>query len=320
FKRTPWVMEIRDRWPESIKAVGAIETSRVIKVLDRLVNFLYHRADRLVVVTDAFKKRMETLGVPPEKVKVVKNGVHIHQYQGVTRNEDLVKQYGLDGKFVVAYIGTHGMAHKLDFILDSAQHVKEKDIHFLFIGDGAFKSRLLKQLAALKLSNVTMLAPIPKSEVPEHIALADVALINLRKQKTFEKVLPSKIFENAAMGKPILLGVNGEARALVEHYGAGLYYEPENQADFLAQLTKLYQQRNNFAPYQAACLQLAQDFDRKRLAVNMFHILVDLHTEARPTTEPVPNMRLTDPIATYSTTPTVDTENQEPLNEHEVAE
>jgi len=231
FKRRPWILEIRDLWPESIKAVGAMEESKILKMIDRVVLFLYRNADQVVVNTDAFQDRIFKCGVPMERIHVVKNGVHLHKYKLTEKSQPLLEKLGLQNKFIIGYIGTHGMAHNLGFILDSAAKVTNPAIHFLFVGDGAMKGRLLKKVKELKLSNVTMLDAIPKEAVPEYISITDVALVQLKRTETFKKVLPSKIFENAAMRKPILLGVEGEAQEVVESYGAGLAFLAGNDLD-----------------------------------------------------------------------------------------
>ncbi|MFK8006500.1 MAG: glycosyltransferase family 4 protein [Saprospiraceae bacterium] len=273
FKRKPWIMEVRDLWPESIKAVGAMRQRRVLKILDRLVYFLYHRADRIVVVTDAFRLRMLALGVADEKIHVVKNGVHLHKFKTEEKDQALIERFNLKEKFIVAYIGTHGMAHKLDFILDCAKEVSNKKIHFFFVGDGAMKDRLVRQAANLKLTNITFGNSIPKDLVPSYINLADVALIPLRKKDTFKKVLPSKIFENAAMKKPILLGVEGEAKKVVEDFNAGLCFEPENKIDFLKKLENIASNKKQYEDFQEGSIQLAKAFDRKTLAFKMYGVI-----------------------------------------------
>ncbi len=269
-KRRPWIMEVRDLWPESIKAVGAIDQSTIIKLLDRLVDFLYNKASSIVVVTDSFKNRMVAHGVRPEKVHIIKNGVHMHKFIPREKEEGLLKEYGLEDKFVVTYIGTHGMAHKLDFILDCAAEVKDETIHFLFVGAGAMRARLIKQKEEMGLTNCTFIDAVPKAEVVRYISISDVALVNLRKQDTFTKVIPSKIFENASMLKPILLGVEGEAKAIVENYHAGIGYEPENKEDFLEKLQIIYADKEKFAQFKEGCRDLAKAFDRKILADRMF--------------------------------------------------
>jgi len=276
FKRRPWVLEIRDLWPESIKAVGAMEESKVLKMIDRIVLFLYRNADQVVVNTDSFKERIFKCGIPMERIHVVKNGVHLHKYNLTEKSQPLLEKLGLQNKFIVGYIGTHGMAHNLDFILDCAAKVTDSNIHFLFVGDGAMKSRMVYKMQTLELKNVTMLDAILKDEVPRYISITDVALVPLKKRDTFKKVLPSKIFENAAMRKPILLGVEGEAQEVVESYGAGLAFEPENEADFLAKLESIYQNKTQYAALQNGCINLASAFDRKTLALKMYQVLWSL--------------------------------------------
>jgi len=279
FKRRPWVLEIRDLWPESIKAVGAMEESKVLKMIDRIVLFLYRNADQVVVNTDSFKERIFKCGIPMERIHVVKNGVHLHKYNLTEKSQPLLEKLGLQNKFIVGYIGTHGMAHNLDFILDCAAKVTDPNIHFLFVGDGAMKSRMVYKMQTLGLKNVTMLDAILKDEVPRYISITDVALVPLKKRDTFKKVLPSKIFENAAMRKPILLGVEGEAQEVVESYGAGLAFEPENEADFLAKLESIYQNKTQYAALQNGCINLASAFDRKTLALKMYQVLLSLIVE-----------------------------------------
>jgi len=135
FKRRPWVMEVRDLWPESIKAVNALKAdSFVITWLEKLELFLYRKAKKVIVVTDAFKKNLVDRNIPAEKIEVIKNGVNATKFFPVEPNKDLIASLGLQDKFVIGYLGTHGMAHKLDFILNSVGEV-DSNVHFLFIGD-----------------------------------------------------------------------------------------------------------------------------------------------------------------------------------------
>jgi glycosyltransferase involved in cell wall biosynthesis len=274
LKRKPWVMEVRDLWPESIKAVGAMEEdSRLLHWLERLELHLYKRAKKIIVVTDAFKENIANRGINPTKIAVVKNGVHVDQFKPIPKDQALASELSLQNKFVVAYIGTHGMAHKLDFILRAAARVEDPNIHFLFLGDGAEKQRLLVLKKELGLDNVTMLPFVPKSEVKRYISLSDVALVPLKKSDTCKTVLPSKIFENAAMQKPILLGVEGESKAIIEKYDAGLCFEPENEADFFQHLSRLAQDSALYREKQEGCKRLAQDFDRAYLAREMYSLI-----------------------------------------------
>lgn len=273
FKRKPWIMEVRDLWPESIKAVEAISRPRVINFLEKVELFLYRKATRIVVVTNAFKENIAARGISKAKINVVKNGVVLHNYKVQSKSEKLLKELNLQGKYVVGYMGTHGMAHKLDFILDAAKSVTDPDIHFLFVGNGAMKEQLLKQKEALNLTNVTMLPSVKKEQVKEYISITDVALVTLRKNETFKTVIPSKIFENAAMGKPILLGLEGECMELIKKYNAGLCFEPEVEADFLRQLSALKNSKKTYLDCRTGALKLAHKFNRHVFAENMLAII-----------------------------------------------
>lgn len=272
FKRKPWMMEVRDIWPESIVAVGAIKNNRIIHFLEKIEKWLYHRANKIVVVTDSFKLDIIKKGLNEDKIEVIKNGVNLDKFTPIPKNKKILQDLGLDNKFVIAYFGTHGMAHKLDFILKSAVHVKDAEIHFLLIGDGAERENLCQLKNSLKITNVTMLPSVPKDEIQDYISVIDVALVNLKKSDTFKSVIPSKIFENAAMGKPILLGVEGESKQIVESYKAGLSFEPENIDDYIS---KLYQIKEDTQKgcFLEGCQKLAQEYDRTKLASNMLVII-----------------------------------------------
>ncbi|ANT65153.1 glycosyltransferase family 4 protein [Prosthecochloris sp. CIB 2401] len=273
IKRKPWVMEVRDLWPESIKHVGGMQDNAVIKYLEWEEKRCYEQAAGIVTVTDSFVREIKEKGIDCDKFAVVKNGANLELFRPRQKNQVLLDAHGLQGKFVVGYIGTHGMAHKLDFIVSCAIQVKHADVHFLFIGNGAEKSNVMAHAESLGCTNVTFLDSVPKDRIAEYLSVTDVALVPLRKTDLFTTVIPSKIFENASMQKPLLLGVDGEARALVEEYGAGLFFEPENEADFLAKLDCLYTDRVEYQQCQEGGARLAKAFDRKRQAAAMLEHL-----------------------------------------------
>lgn len=277
WKRKPWIMEVRDLWPESIKTVGAMKDNPIIRYFEWEEKKCYHSADKIVVVTDSFKKKLEEKNITPGKIEVIKNGVDLARFSPVGKEEKLLEELNLKGKKIIGYIGTHGMAHKLDFILQCAAKMEgENNYHFLFIGAGAEKKNLLKLKEQLKIKNVTMLDPVSKEEVKRYISILDIALINLRKSDLFTTVIPSKIFENAGMEIPILMGVNGEARQIVESYQAGLCFEPESEEDFNRKLHLLLSDPVLYEQCKVGCRKLAHDFDRERLAKRMLNIIKEI--------------------------------------------
>ncbi len=274
FKRRPWIFEVRDLWPESIVAVGAMKRNFIIRLFEKLELRLYKNANKIIVVTDSFKNKIIEKGIPSSKIFVHKNGANLNLYKPIKKNKQLESELHLVGKKVFAYIGTHGMAHGLDFILNSIKKIQKThpEIHFLFIGDGAEKNNLLKQKEELKLSNVTMLSSVSKQEVVEYLSLMDYALVNLRKNDTFLHVIPSKIFEAAAMKKPILLGLEGETKKIIQQFNAGICFEPENELDFIEKIEKIIDV-NIQEDLKIGCEKLAIEFDRNLIARNMLEDL-----------------------------------------------
>ncbi len=284
LRRIPWVLEIRDLWPESILTVGAIKNKTVINILQWVEMFAYHKANKIVVVTDSFKKYMVAKGIAPEKIDVLKNGAELAFYQRTSRDENLINELGVKDKFVVSYFGTHGMAHKLETILEAAKLLEaEKDIVLLMIGDGAEKERLQKQSSDMGLHNIKMLPQQEKEKMPRLWALTNVSLVLLKKSDLFKTVIPSKIFESMAMECPIILGVEGESKELVNAAGAGICIEPENATALAATILAL---RNN--PQQ--CLTIGRsarefvvkNYDRRKIAERYLQVFSNLIT--KPTT------------------------------------
>jgi glycosyltransferase involved in cell wall biosynthesis len=266
-------MEVRDLWPESIRAVGAAPgKEKWLNRMEKLELFLYRKANKVVVVTHSFKENLSRRGIDSAKIDVVTNGVLTENFPARTQDAEMVERLGLAGRFVVGYLGTHGMAHNLDFILDCAPAAPPK-VHFLFIGGGARKQHLEARVEREGFGNVTMLPSVSKTEIARYISITDIALVPLRRSDTFKTVIPSKIFENAAMGKPILLGVEGESEAIIKKYGAGLCFIPEDRDDFLRQLNRLATEEEVYAKCKANCGPLAEAYDREALAGKMLGVL-----------------------------------------------
>lgn len=276
IKRKPWIFELRDLWPESIKTVGAMKQGRVINILEKIELALYRHANLIIPVTDAFKQNLISRGINEDKIKVVTNGSNVELFYSRDKKQEILKRLNLKNKFIIGYIGTHGMAHSLDFIVNSIKKIKDKSIHFLFIGDGAMKKKIVHLSNQLNLDNITFLDPIRKEEVPDFLSTCDVSLAPLKKKDNFKTVIPSKIFEASAMLKPTLLGVEGQAQEIIENYNAGLCFEPENEKDFLEKIWILKNDRKKYVEFQNGCERLAKDFDRKKLAMDMLEIIKTL--------------------------------------------
>ena len=225
-----------------------------------------------MVVSEAFIQTIVNRGIDRKKIYYISNGISKENFYPRKKNTALLAKLHLEGKFIVGYMGTHGMAHKLDFIINCIGKLADDTVHFLFIGEGAKKEELVKQADKLKLKNLTFINNVPREEVSSYLSLMDIGLIHLRKSDAFEKVIPSKLFELAAMQIPVLLGVKGEASRLVTKYNAGICFEPENENDFISKFLEL---KNNFQlreEVKAGEEMLAKDFDRETLAQKMFEL------------------------------------------------
>jgi glycosyltransferase involved in cell wall biosynthesis len=247
LKQVPWALEIRDLWPESIVAVGAIRNRTIIRVLEWLEMFAYRKAEVIVPVTDAFKHYMVERGVDAGKIAVIKNGVNLALFQamdGATpMAEELSRELGLNGRFVAAYVGTHGMAHHLETVLEAAAAIDNNDILFLMVGDGAERDRLVAKRDQMGLKNVVMLEQLPKAKMPALWSLTNAGLVLLKKSDLFKTVIPSKIFESMAMEVPIILGVEGEAKSIIDQAEAGICIEPEIPELLARAVQQLYEDR-----------------------------------------------------------------------------
>lgn len=278
LKKIPFVFELRDLWPESIKAVDALRMSAIIKVFERLELYLYKKSSKIISVTESFKENLISRGVEPSKIEVVINGVDLTRFRPQLKDQELIDRYGLGGKFVVGYVGTHGMAHALDTLLYSAVMFQNGDsgddqIRFLFLGDGAEKLKLMELAQSLSLKNVVFVDSVPKNEVARHWSLLDVAIIHLKKDPLFRTVIPSKLFECMGMGIPIAHGVKGESARIVENHNLGLLFEPENPASLYQTLKKMQSNPVQLKAFHRNSINSAPLYDRKKLAVKMLEAI-----------------------------------------------
>ena len=275
MKRIPYVFELRDLWPESIKAVGAMKDSFAIRMLERLEMFLYRKAARVVSVTESFKQVLIRRGIEGTKIEVVTNGVDVSQFKPRPKDPELTRKLGLEGKFVAGYIGTHGMAHALETLLKAADRLRGQNFAFIFLGDGARKQALREMADQMKLDNVVFIDSVPKADVPKYWSLLDVSIIHLRKTELFTTVIPSKLFECMGMGIPVLHGVEGESADIVRREQVGIPFEPEGVDQLCEALQSLKSDPARLAIFREQCLRAAGNYDRTYLALRMLKVLED---------------------------------------------
>jgi glycosyltransferase involved in cell wall biosynthesis len=278
LRRRPFVFELRDLWPESIQAVGAMRPSLALRALERLELFLYRRASRVVAVTESFRENLASRGIDAGKIEVVRNGVDLSRYAPRPKDERLAAEFGLAGKFVVGYLGTHGMAHALERVLEAANALRERsDVHFLFVGAGAAREQLVARARELALPNVSFHASVAKDDMPRVWSLCDLGLVHLRRAETFAGVIPSKIFECFGMGVPVLYcGPDGEGARIVRDARAGVTLPAEEPEALARAVVDLCADRAQLMALSRAARTAAPLYDRERNAERMLDVLLDV--------------------------------------------
>ena len=239
--KIPFVMEVRDLWPAIFVDLGVIRNGRVIRMLEKLELSLYSRAAKVVTVTEAFRRNIIERGIEADKVHTIPNGADTEFWRPRPVPKRLKERLGLEGSFVVLYIGAHGISHALTRILESAALLEGRaPIRFLFVGEGAEKSALMERAKVLNLKNVIFHEPVNKEAVRDFYALADVCLVPLRNIKLFEGFIPSKMFEIMAMGKPIIASLSGEPADILARSGSAVIVPPEDSEGIAEAALHLY--------------------------------------------------------------------------------
>ena len=276
FRSLPFLLEVRDLWPASIAAVGAIRRRWALWLVAVLERWMYNSACQIVTVGEGYRADLIARGAAPDRIVVVTHGVDRGIFRPAPPDPGLANQIGVAGRFVVAYCGTVGMAHALDVVPKAATELVargETQIVFLVAGGGARLAALRQEVARQRLDNVICLGQVDSDTVPALLALADVCLVHLRRTPVFQTVLPSKIFEAAAMGCPIILGVEGSAQRLVDELGCGFCIEPENAQELADAVLQLAADSEWRARLGRAGTAAMAEFDQDRLSALYLQIV-----------------------------------------------
>ena len=286
-RQIPFVFEVRDLWPESLGAVGvAGERSLLHHALARIAGFLYRRADRIVVVTSAFKDYLiHHWRVPALKIDIVENGVETDLFApDSVAAAGRRKELNAESRFLVSYIGTLGMAHGLETLLDAAATLQSKAPHvlFLLVGEGSEKERIKSLAQSRGLANVRFLDQQPREKIPSFISASDLCLVLLKKTDVFKTVIPTKMLEYLSCARPVILGVEGQARQILEDAGAGLAIEPENAAAIAAAIIQLDHNRELAKTLgEQGRSYILQNFSRASTAEKYITVMRDITSTSR---------------------------------------
>ena len=243
IKRIPFVFEIRDLWPESAIDTGVLTNKALIKFAYWFESFLYKRAKLINVLTPAFRNTLlQKKNVPEEKVIFIPNAADFSLSDKLVQQFDPMmfrKEYGIADKFVITYVGAHGVANHLIQLIEAAELLKDTNVVFQLIGSGMQKEMLIEETKKRKLLNVRFVDPVPKKEVFKYIIASDMGTSVLKRVDTFKTIYSNKTFDYMACKKPILLVIDGVSRELVEKADCGIFAEPERPDD-IANKIRIY--------------------------------------------------------------------------------
>jgi glycosyltransferase involved in cell wall biosynthesis len=272
IKSTPFIFELRDIWPESIRAVGAMKDSKLLDWFERIELYLYKKSICIISVTNSFKENLVLRRVPARKISVVRNGVDLSRFYPREKDPVLIQQLKLDEYFVAGYIGTHGMAHALETILDAAevlQKLSNNRIKILLLGSGAQKLKLIEYAADKDLKNVIFLDSVEKSAVPSYWSLLDICIVHLKDTPLFKTVIPSKIFESMGMGIPLIHCVLGESAQIIENESIGWVVQPEDPRQLANTIIEASGNKDALLRMAKNCRTAAKKYKRRSMAMKM---------------------------------------------------
>lgn len=271
----PFLLEIRDLWPEFAIDIGLLRNPVLIRLARWLENFLYARADYLLVNSPAYRDYLIAKGIETKRISFVPNGVDPFMFDPQQRGEDVRRKYGVQNKFAVTYAGAIGMANDIDVLVKAAVLIRDRaDIHLLIVGDGKERRRLEAEVKALGLSNITFTGPIPKSRMPEILAASDACVAILRNIKMFTTTYPNKVFDYMAAGRPTVLAIDGVIREVVEAADGGIFVEPGNPTQLVSAIARLADDPSKARKMgDSARSYVVQHFDRNEHAREFMNLV-----------------------------------------------
>lgn len=241
FRKIPIVYDIQDMWPDTLRATGMVSSPHVLNFVSKICDWVYRHVDHIVVLSPGFKRLLIERKVTKNKISIVYNWsdeASLKQPTGL-----LPTNFPSKAKFRILFAGNMGKAQALDTVLEAASILVKKspEICFVFVGGGVEVERLKENATKKSLTNVSFLPPVPMSEVGGLLHAADVLLVHLRKDSLFEITIPSKTQAYMAVGKPILMAVDGDAANLIKDANCGLVAESENSIAIAKAARTLYQ-------------------------------------------------------------------------------
>ena len=265
------IFEVRDLWPDSAIQLGELRNKFIIKVSEKIEKYIYIYSDKIISISEHMKETITKKSIKAEKIIVIHNGTDLNF------NISNLKEFKIDifqklkNKKVILYAGNVGIAQNLEIIIEAAELLKDKrEYYFLIIGEGPRRMELEALKEKKKLDNIEFIGEVSREEIPYYLAQADCGIVSLRKLSLFYGALPSKMFDYMACGLPLLVGIDGEAKELINSSKTGLYFEPENARDLVVQIQTLLRDNETLKKYSKNAVQFVnQYFTRKNMTRNL---------------------------------------------------
>lgn len=278
IRRRPFLLEIRDLWPEFAIGMGVLTNPLLIRMSRWLESWLYARATHLLVNSPAYCDYLLKRGIPTEKISLIPNGVDPDMFDPASKGERIRQEWGLEEQFVVTYAGALGLANDIPTLLKAAEHLRDlPQIHFLLVGDGKERHRLEMLAQQNQLTNVTFAGSRPKQEMAEILAASDICVATLKDIPMFRTTYPNKVFDYMAAGRPTILAIDGVIREVVEAAQGGVFVPPGDALKLAEAVRKLEQNRNAVQDMgQSARAYVVRHFDRRQQARDFIKLVEQL--------------------------------------------
>jgi glycosyltransferase involved in cell wall biosynthesis len=282
IKGIRFIFEIRDIWPDAAVVLGELKNKLSIRAARFVERFCYSKCDRVIVVTEGYRQNLLEKQVDPKKIHIIFNGANVDTFKPNRFGESLKRKYGYEGTFVALYAGNFGLIHGMNHLVEAARLLSSKDsIRFLFVGEGPMKAQITSLCAKYQLKNLEILKDVPTEQIVDYFSMADVCLVSTKKSKLTNAILPVKMFDAWACGKPIILSVDGEAREHLEKAKAGLWVEPENPHQITQAIKYLYDNPELCKRFGSNGRKYVErNFSRKVQAERLERILLEVLSES----------------------------------------
>jgi glycosyltransferase involved in cell wall biosynthesis len=272
--KIPYYFEVGDLWPEAPVQMGFIKNPVLKAILYKMERRIYKKSIAVVALSQPIQEAIEK-AAPGKKVYQIPNMADTNFYNPETKRPELEQRFGVQGKFVISYIGTLGLANGLEYIVHSAQHAQKENlnIHFLLCGDGKEYDDLQRMIQDKKLTNISLTGFLNREAVREVLNVTDAVLVSYKNLPVLETGSPNKYFDGLASGKLMVVNVGGWMKEELSQHACGIATDPKNPADLIDQIKPFLTDSARLKNYQQNARRLAEKtYSRKKLAERFVEI------------------------------------------------